>query len=102
MTSGNPAHPWRQRLQEAIGLLGAPLRRLPGPYRRGVVIIGIALVMGSTFALSYSLALGRPQPRSIPIGVVGAQRDTAQVYGELQQGAAGGLQPTHFDSPRRR
>jgi hypothetical protein len=86
------------RLLQAVGLHGPLLRRLPDPYRRGVAIIGIALVMGSTFALSYSLALGRPQPRSIAIGVVGPQQETASALGALQQGAAGGLVPSHFDS----
>jgi hypothetical protein len=72
------------------------LRRLPDPYRRGITIIGIALVMGASFALSYSLALGRPQARSIPIGVVGTGQDTAQVLAALQLGASQGLEPTSF------
>jgi hypothetical protein len=43
----------------------------PSPYRTGVIIISIALVMGAAFALSYSLALGRPAPRHVKIGLIG-------------------------------
>jgi hypothetical protein len=41
------------------------------PYRNALVVMAIAVTMVSIFAVSYTLALGRPTPHDIPAAVVG-------------------------------
>ncbi|BBX64336.1 hypothetical protein MSAS_35100 [Mycobacterium saskatchewanense] len=48
--------------------------------------MGIALVMTSTFVAAYTVALGRPAPRELPIGVVGPASVTAPIIAGMQQG----------------
>ncbi|MCW2526414.1 MAG: hypothetical protein JWM76_1274 [Pseudonocardiales bacterium] len=62
------------------------------------MIIALALVMGSAFALSYSLALGRPAPRGVPVGVVGPSRAADPLVTTLQTLSNHGLRPTPFSS----
>jgi hypothetical protein len=49
------------------------------PYRPALVIAATAIVMGSLFVISYSLALGRPAPHEISAALVGdpSQADRA-------------------------
>ena len=44
--------------------------RPPVPYRAAAVVIGVALLLGAAFALSYTVALGRPAPHDVPVAVV--------------------------------
>ncbi|MCW2617924.1 MAG: hypothetical protein JWR28_1073 [Modestobacter sp.] len=64
---------------------------IPPPYRAAVVVIALSLVMGAAFAASYILALGRPLPRDVPVGVVAPPAATAPVVDALQEAAGGGL-----------
>jgi hypothetical protein len=52
-------------LVRAVGLLTR------SPYRPAIVIAATAIVMGSLFVISYSLALGRPAPHEISAALVG-------------------------------
>lgn len=72
--------------------------RIPPPYRTAAVIIVIALLMATAFALSYSLALGRPAARHIPIGVVGDADRITTLLESMQSTASGGLQVVHYPS----
>jgi hypothetical protein len=77
-------------------------RRLPGlltqpPYRNAVVVMAIAVTMVSIFAVSYTLALGRPKPRDIPAAVVGHPRRPG-VISALQDATDNGLRLTLYGS----
>jgi hypothetical protein len=58
----------------------------PRDVRKGVGIIAIALVMVSAFAVAYTVALGRPIPRHIHLGVVGAQSIALPIVDRIQAG----------------
>jgi hypothetical protein len=73
--------------------------RIPPPYRAALVVIGLSLVMGAAFAASYILALGRPLPREIPVGVV-APAASSPVVDALQQAAGGGLDRRSYPTLR--
>ena len=60
----------------------------PVPWRAAAVVIGLALLMGSAFAFSYTVALGRPAPHDVPVAVVGGAPANARITGALQAGAA--------------
>jgi hypothetical protein len=45
--------------------------------RKVVTVLAIAIVMTSAFAAAYTVALGRPFPRHLPIGVVGTPSEQA-------------------------
>ena len=47
-------------------------------------MLAIALVMASAFAAAYTVALGRPFPRHLPIGVVGEPSVTGPLINALQ------------------
>ncbi|MEW5812478.1 MAG: DUF3533 domain-containing protein [Actinomycetota bacterium] len=49
----------------------AGLRAIPLELRQVAAVLGIALVLGASFVAAYTVALGRPVPRHLPIGVVG-------------------------------
>jgi hypothetical protein len=66
-------------------------RRIPHEIRKAAAIIAIAVVMASSFAAAYTIALGRPFPRNLPVGVVGAAADTAPLVAALQSS------PSEFD-----
>jgi hypothetical protein len=67
-------------------------------YRTGLAIIGIALVMGTGFALSYTLALGRPLPRDVPVASVGPSAGGTSPAGALRGAATGGLDLVPYPS----
>lgn len=62
------------------------LRRIPLEIRKAAAVMGIAVVMTSTFAAAYTVALGRPAPRELPIGVVGPPSVTERIIAGMQQG----------------
>ncbi|MCW2688254.1 MAG: rane protein [Mycobacterium sp.] len=62
----------------------SPLGRIPPEVRTGAVIIGIAVLMASAFAAAYIVALGRPIPRHIPLGVVGPASVTVPITNAMQ------------------
>lgn len=53
------------------------LRRIPLEIRKAATVIAIAIVLASSFAAAYTVALGRPSPRNLPVGVVGSTAVTA-------------------------
>ena len=66
-------------------------RRIPLEIRKAAAVIAIAVVMASSFVAAYTLALGQPFPRNMPVGVVGAAADTAPLIAALQS------RPSEFD-----
>src|SRR4051812_42128928 len=56
--------------------------------------------MGAAFAASYILALGRPLPREVPVGVVATPAATSPVINALQRAAGGGLDRHRYPSLR--
>ena len=62
----------------------------PVPYKAAAVVIGLAVLLGAAFALSYTLALSSPEPRDVPVAVVGGAA-ADPVVGALQSGAQQGL-----------
>jgi hypothetical protein len=59
--------------------------------RRAVVIAFLAIVMGSLFVASYSLALGDPVPRHIDAALVGDPAAQSSTVDSAQRVAEGGL-----------
>jgi hypothetical protein len=41
------------------------------PYQNAAVVIAVAVTLACVFAVSYSLALGRPAPHNVPVALVG-------------------------------
>lgn len=70
---------------------GRWLQRIPLEIRKAATVIAIAIVMTSTFAAAYTVALGRPFPRNLPVGVVGSVAATQSLVGALQS------RPSEFD-----
>jgi hypothetical protein len=64
------------------------------------VVIALSLVMGAAFAASYIVALGRPLPRDIPVGVVASPATSSPVVDALQAAAGGGLDRRTYPSLR--
>jgi hypothetical protein len=58
------------------------VKAVPLEMRKVATVLAIALLMTSTFAYAYTVALGRPFPRHLPIGVVG--EPSAQILSQLQ------------------
>ena len=58
------------------------LRAVPLEWRKVATVLTIAILMTSAFAAAYTIALGRPFPHHLPIGVVG--EPTPQLLAELQ------------------
>ena len=54
----------------------------PPEWRKVATVLAIAIAMASGFAAAYTVALGRPFPHHLPVGLVGAP--SAQLLGELQ------------------
>jgi hypothetical protein len=52
--------------------------------RKAAVIIGIAVFMCSAFAGAYIVALGRPMPHNVPVGVVGPPAVTTKLVDSLE------------------
>jgi hypothetical protein len=57
-------------------------KAVPLEIRKVATILAIALFMASSFVGAYTVALGRPIPHHLPIGVVGAP--SVQILGELE------------------
>lgn len=55
------------------------------------MVIAIAVTMAGLFALSYSLALGRPTPHDIPAGIVGPPAAHRRLIASLQAQTKGAL-----------
>jgi hypothetical protein len=68
------------------------------PYRNALVVIAIAIAMSALFAISYSLALGRPAPHHIPGGVVGDPRSRPALVNALEAATRGGLDLHRYGS----
>lgn len=62
---------------------GSPLQRIPLEIRKAGTVIAIAIVLASSFAAAYTVALGRPSPRNLPVGVVGSTAATAPFVAAL-------------------
>jgi hypothetical protein len=85
-----PAEPrWRLPLAE---LLTQP------PYRNAIVVMAIAVTMASIFAVSYTLALGRPTPHDIPAAVVGHPAHRPDVIPALEAATGNGLRLYRYAS----
>lgn len=61
------------------------------PYRNAVVVITIAITMACLFAISYSIALGRPTPHHVPTAVVGASRSAGTLLATLERSTSQNL-----------
>jgi hypothetical protein len=71
---------------------GRRLRALTSPpYRNALVVVAIAIVMGSVFATAYSLALGRAAPHRIIMGLVGRPAERPALILALDRATHGGL-----------
>src|SRR4051794_11503851 len=91
-------------------MLQAPQRprRIPRPtslrgrqwtaVERTVLISVLAIVMGSLFVTTYSMALGDPVPHRIDAAVLGDRAAHARTIGEVQTVAAGSLVLAPFHS----
>lgn len=64
---------------------GAWLQRIPLEIRKAATVIAIAIVLASSFAAAYTVALGRPSPRNLPVGVVGSTALTAPFVNALHR-----------------
>jgi hypothetical protein len=62
---------------------GFSLQRIPLEIRKAATVIAIAIVLASSFAAAYTVALGRPSPRNLPVGVVGSTALTAPFVNAL-------------------
>ena len=71
--------------------MSAPTVAPRSPVVLAVVIAAIAIVMGSLFVASYSLALGDPVPRHIETALVGDPAEHASTVDAVQRVADGGL-----------
>lgn len=68
------------------------------PYRHGLVVLVIAVVLAALFVSSYSLVLGRPIPRRIPAGIVGEASSNPGLMSRLQAETGGALKFAPFGS----
>jgi hypothetical protein len=69
------------------------------PPERALVIATLAIVMGSLFLTTYTLALGDPVPRRIDAGLVGDPARHARTVDAVQQVADGSLLFRRYGSP---
>ncbi|MGZ4312466.1 MAG: DUF3533 domain-containing protein [Solirubrobacteraceae bacterium] len=68
------------------------------PYRNAIVVMAIAVTMVSIFAVSYTLALGRPTPHDIAAAVVGQPVRRPGVIPALEAATGNGLRLTPYAS----
>ena len=68
------------------------------PFERAVVIAALAIVMGSLFLTTYTLALGDPVPHRIDAALVGDPAQHARTVEAVQQVAEGSLSFTRYGS----
>jgi hypothetical protein len=63
-------------------------RYLPGSNLPALVVLLVITVVGGLYVYSYSVALGAPRPRDVPIGVVGQRAsDVAAAFGSIAAGS---------------
>ena len=67
------------------------MRRIPLEIRKAAAVLGIAMLMAASFVAAYTVALGQPFPRDMPVGVAGAAADTAPLVAALHS------RPSEFD-----
>ncbi|GAY16901.1 DUF3533 domain-containing protein [Mycobacterium sp. shizuoka-1] len=67
---------------------GLSIQRIPLEIRKAATVIAIAIVLASSFAAAYTVALGRPSPRNLPVGVVGSTSATAPFVAALHRNPA--------------
>ena len=67
------------------------MRRIPLELRKAAAVLGIAMLMAASFVAAYTVALGQPFPRDMPVGVAGAAADTAPLVAALHS------RPSEFD-----
>src|ERR1700760_2766111 len=91
-TGGRDAAPEPRSRRRLQGLLTQP------PHRNAVVVMAIAVTMVSIFAVSYTLALGRPTPHDIPAAVVGHPARRAGVIRALEAATGSGLRLSRYTS----
>lgn len=72
----------------------ARARYLPGANLPALVVLVVIAAVGGLYVYSYSVALGAPRPRDVPIGVVG--RSAAEVEHAFDRVAAGSVVATPF------
>jgi hypothetical protein len=68
-----------------------PRWTVPGFWRPGAVVIGVAVVMTSLFALSFGVVLGRAAPHDVPVAVIAPGGPAQAVAAELDRRSHGGL-----------
>jgi hypothetical protein len=78
-----PTERWSQKLRRP-------------PYRNAAVVISIAITLACVFAISYSLALGRPTPHHIPAALVGNAASRAGVIPGFEVATHNGLELTRY------
>ncbi len=87
-----PRAPDQQRSADPpAGRHAEQVGRRAGATARAVVISFLAIVMGSLFVMSYSLALGDPVPHRIDAALVGDPAEQAGTVDAAQRVAQGGL-----------
>jgi FtsH-binding integral membrane protein len=91
-TVGRDAAPEPRARRRLLRLLTQP------PYRNAALVMAIAVTMVAIFAVSYTLALGRPTPHDIPAGVVGDTGRRPGTIRALQDAAGSGLSLTRYAS----
>lgn len=69
-------------------MAGSSLTRIPLEIRKAATVIAIAIVLASTFAAAYTVALGRPSPRNLPVGIVGSTAQTAPFEAALHRNSS--------------
>jgi FtsH-binding integral membrane protein len=72
--------------------------RIQPPYRNAAVVMAIAVTMVSIFAVSYTLALGRPTPHDIPAAVVGHLARQPGVIAALEAATGNSVRLTSYAS----
>lgn len=92
------AHRYGWRMTPARPADSSRSCRVPTEFRTGLVVILIAIIMTSTFAITYTVALGRPVPRHIPLAVVGPQSATAEVTSTLLRSPQHDISPLPYSS----
>ncbi len=76
---------------ESADTARSALRRIPLEIRKVATVLAIAIVLASSFAAAYTVALGRPLPRNLPVGVIGSAAATAPFVSALNHN------PDEFD-----
>lgn len=83
--------------EEPVGRRSRARKRyLPGANLPALVVLLVITAVGGLYVYSYSVALGDPRPRDVPIGVVG--QPTAAVEQAFDRVTEGGVVATAFPS----